>query len=59
MKILDYKFKAFTLILILAILSLDTLAQDLSERPLPQFMFPGFTKGVSRMKRRNHLYFRS
>ena len=50
MKILDYKFKAFTLILILAILSLDTLAQDLSERPLPQFMFPGFTKGVSRMK---------
>jgi hypothetical protein len=37
-------------ILLLALFSFDVPAQDGTSRPLPHFLFPGFTKGVTRMK---------
>jgi hypothetical protein len=50
MKLSKNIFKVGTLILLFVITSFDALAQDNSEQPLPQFLFPSFVKGVTRMK---------
>lgn len=39
-----------TFVLLLAIISFEVRGQDDQGRPLPQFLFPGFTKGVVIMK---------
>lgn len=51
MKYLSCTFRPGTFVVLLAFISLTVLCQDDSGRPLPQFLFPGFTKGVVRMKR--------
>lgn len=50
MKTLNLILKAGTIALLFVIISVDAMAQNNSERSLPQFLFPGFIKGVSRMK---------
>jgi hypothetical protein len=47
MKILNWTLRTT---LLFVIVSFDAFAQGDSGRPLPQFLFPGFTKGVVRMK---------
>jgi hypothetical protein len=51
MKILDYSLKPAAFFLFLACISLETPAQNNPDRPLPHFLFPGFTKGVTMMKK--------
>jgi hypothetical protein len=50
MKLSDYIFKPGIVILFLLIISSDTFSQDNSDKPLPQFLFPRFVKGVARLK---------
>jgi hypothetical protein len=50
MRHLFYNFKTGTFVLLLVFISFNVLAQDELSRPLPQFLFPGFTKGVVIMK---------
>jgi hypothetical protein len=50
MKLLKYSFKFVTFTLLFAFISFDILAQDNKGNPIPQFLFPGFTKGVVIMK---------
>lgn len=47
MKILNWTLRTT---LLFALVAFDAFAQGDSGRPLPQFMFPGFTKAVVRMK---------
>jgi hypothetical protein len=50
MKLLKYSLKFVTFTLLFAFISFDILAQDNKGNPIPQFLFPGFTKGVVIMK---------
>ncbi|MDO9340859.1 MAG: hypothetical protein Q7T72_10105 [Bacteroidales bacterium] len=50
MKSLNFAFKSSLFALLLVFLSFDVTAQDNTDRPLPQFMFPTFTEGYIVMK---------
>lgn len=50
MKLSENIFKSCIVILFLLIIAFDSPAQDNSDKPLPQFLFPRFVKGVTRLK---------
>ena len=50
MKYFIHPFKSSTFVLFLVLMSLDAPAQDDPDRPLPQFLFPSFARGVIILK---------
>jgi hypothetical protein len=50
MRLFCFAFKTGILIFFLTFLSFNLMAQEDPGRPLPQFLFPGFTKGIVIMK---------
>lgn len=57
MKLFCFAFKTGIFVFLLAFLSFNLLAQVDPGRPLPQFLFPGFTKGIVIMKDGTRFYF--